>query len=160
MQNTVQSESYGEIVYDENFWTGKKQITFNGEALEKVSRKEFRTSNGEPVLVKGSFLTGVKLAVGNELITVMPTVKWYEVVLAVIPFIFIMIWGNSVALCRIIPVVGGAIGGAISGALSALSLFFMRSVKPLWLKLLIGAIFIAATFGVCCGIGYVIISLL
>ena len=160
MQNVVQNEKYGEIVYDENFWTGRKSITFNGEALERVSRKEFRTKSGEQVLVKGSFLTGVKLDIGGEAITVMSTVKWYEILLAIIPFILIMVWGNTVALVRIVPVVGGAIGGGISGLFSATSLCLMRSVKPLWLKILIGVIFIGVTFGVCCGIGIVIVSLI
>ncbi|MDE6850413.1 MAG: hypothetical protein K2J54_03710, partial [Clostridia bacterium] len=160
MKNIVQNEQYGEIVYEESFWTGSKNITVNGEALEKVSRKEFRTASGEQVLVKGNFLTGVKLAVGSDLITITPNVTWYEILFAVLPFVLIMVWGNTVALCRIVPVVGGAIGGAISAALGAVSLFLMRSVKPLWLKLIIGVAMLGATFGICCGIGYAIVGIL
>lgn len=160
MENTVHSEKFGEIVYDENFWTGKKKITINGEELEKVSRKEFKTKSGEQVLIKGNFVFGAKLEIGGETVQVIPTVKWYEIVLAIIPFLLIMIWGNSVPLVRLVPVVGGAIGGGISGLFSAASLCLMKSVKPLWLKILIGVIFIGVTFGVCCGIGIVIVSLL
>lgn len=158
MKTIVQNEKYGEVIYEESFWTGGKKITVNGETLEKISRKEFRTQSGEQVLVRGSFLTGVKLAFGSDLLSVTPTVTWYEIVLAVLPFILIMVWGNTVALCRIVPVVGGAIGGAISAALGVLSLFFMRSVKSVWLKIVIGIIAIAATFGICCGIGYAIVD--
>ncbi len=160
MKNVVQSENYGEIVYEENFWTSSRKICFNGEALEKVTRKEFRTQSGEQVYVKGSFLTGVKLNVGGGEITVTPTIKWYEAALALLPFILIMVWGNVVALCKIVPVVGGVIGGAISGLTSVASLFFMRSVKPVWLKIVIGLVFVAATFGICCGIGFAIVSAL
>ncbi len=160
MQNIVQNEKFGEIIYDENFWTGKKKLTINGEELEKVSRKEFKTKSGEQVTIKGNFVIGAKLIIGGEAVTIMPTVKWYEILLAIIPLILIIVWGNSVALCRIVPVVGGAIGGAISGLCSAASLCFMKSVKQLWLKILIGVVFIVVSFGVCCGIGCIIVSLI
>ena len=65
MENTVHNEKLGEIVYDENFWTGRKKITINGEELEKVSRKEFKTKSGEQVLIKGNFITGAKLDIGG-----------------------------------------------------------------------------------------------
>lgn len=158
MKNVVNDESLGEITYEESFVTGGKKINVNGEQLEKVSRKEFKNANGDSFLVKGSFLTGVKLVSGDKTVTVTPTVTWYEILLAVLPFILIMVWGNTVALCRIIPVVGGAIGGAISGGLCVISLFCMWCVKPFWTKLLIGVAFVAITFGVCCGIGFAIIG--
>ena len=48
--------------------------------------------------------------------------KWYEYILALIIPIFVLTWGNSVYLCSIFPIVGGAIGGAIS----ALAMIFFR----------------------------------
>ncbi|MCM1546441.1 MAG: hypothetical protein NC033_05335 [Clostridiales bacterium] len=160
MKSTVQSETLGEIVYEENFWTGGKKITVNGTPLERVSKKEFKTADGGQALVQGNFFTGAKLVLGDVQTVLIPTIKWYEIVLAVLPFVLIMVWGNSVALCRIVPVIGGAIGGGISGGLSVLGLFFMRSAKPVWLKILIGLAAIGLTFGICCGIGYAVLSAL
>ncbi len=160
MKNVVNNEKIGEIVYEESFWTGSKKLSVNGTPLEKTDKREFKTADGVSVFVKGNFLTGVKLNFGGEDITVTPTVKWYEIVMAVLPFILIMVWGNTVALCKIVPVVGGAIGGAVSGVFAVLSLFLMRSVKPVWLKILIGLAVTAATFGVCCGLGYAIVGII
>lgn len=158
MKQTIQHEKYGEILYNENFWTGKKSLSMNGVPLTKISKKEFQTANGVTGTVTGSFLSGACLSIGGETIRLTPKITWYEIVLCLLPFILIMIWGNVVELCLIVPVVGGAIGGAISGMLSVVSLFVMRSVKPVWAKILIGIGFVGATFGICCGIGFAIIS--
>ena len=32
-----------------------------------------------------------------------PRPAWYDYVLAIIPFILVLVWGNSVYLCTIIP---------------------------------------------------------
>lgn len=158
MKQTIQHEKYGEILYNENFWTGKKSLSMNGAPLTKISKKEFQTANGVTGTITGSFLLGACLSIEGETIRLTPKITWYEIVLCILPFILIMIWGNVVALCQIVPVVGGAIGGAISGMLSVVSLFVMRSVKPVWAKILIGIGFVGATFGICCGIGFAIIS--
>lgn len=158
MKQTIQHEKYGEILYNENFWTGKKSLSMNGAPLTKISKKEFQTANGVTGTITGSFLLGACLSIEGETIRLTPKITWYEIVLCLLPFILIMIWGNVVELCLIVPVVGGAIGGAISGMLSVVSLFVMRSVKPVWAKILIGIGFVGATFGICCGIGFAIIS--
>lgn len=159
MKETIQHEKYGEILYDENFWTGRKELSINGVQLKRISRKEFQMDNGTKATVKGSFLFGAKLAVENDTIQLTPTIKWYEITLCILPFLLVMIWGNVPALCEIIPVVGGAIGGFISALLSFVGLFFMRSVKPIWAKLLIALATLAVTFGICCGIGIAIVAL-
>lgn len=51
---------------------------------------------------------------------------------------FIIAWGNSIPLCRIFPIVGGAIGGAIGGIFLALSFYLMVKVKKPIYKVLIG----------------------
>ncbi len=158
MKQTIQHERYGEILYSENFWTGRKSLSFNGVPLTRISRKEFQTENDGTGTIKGSFLTGAYLSINGENIQLTPKIKWYEIVLCLLPFILIMVWGNSVALCKIVPVVGGAIGGGLSALLSFTGLFFMRSVKPVWAKILIALAAIGVTFGVCCGIGYAIVG--
>ena len=160
MKKVVQSEKYGEITYNENFWIGRKSVDVNGAPLKKLDKKTFETADGERVTVKGNYLYGVKLLIGADTIDIMPTVKWYEIVLALLPFIFVMVWGNSVALCRVVPVVGGAIGGLISGLMAAVSLLAMRSIKSVWGKIGIAAVALGVTFGICAGIGHAILAAL
>ena len=152
MKSTVQNETWGEIVYSESFWTGKKEIFINGTQLKKINKNTFSYENGETqetVMLHGSFLKGTTVGIGGELISMTPPATWYEWMLSILPFTIIMIWGNVPALCAIIPVVGGAIGGAISGALGALSMILMKSLKNAWQKVLVGLAMIAATFLVC-----------
>lgn len=158
MKQVVQHETIGEIVYEESAWTGKKTLTINGEQLQKKDKTTFVTNSGEQVALNGNFLKGASITVGGETIQIIPAVKWYEVVLSILPFLLIMIWGNVVELCLIVPVVGGAIGGLISGVFSVSNLIIIKRVDKIWLKVLISLGMLAATFGICCGIGYAIIS--
>lgn len=160
MKTIVQHETYGTIEFEESFWTGKKNLTINGERLTKTAKNLFQTANGESVTLTGSYLKGSKITLGGETVALTPAVKWYEIVLSILPFILVMVWGNSVALCQILPVVGGAIGGAISGALSFLNVFIIKGVKSIFLKILISIVILGITFGICAGIGAAIISAL
>ena len=137
MKEFVQHPIYGEIVYNESFLTGKKTLTINGVDAQPVSKNEF-TVEGKKVVIVGSHLMGIKILINNVAIEVSPKPKWYEIVFAVLPLIFLLTWGNSVALCSIFPVVGGAIGGALGGIGSITSLFLMKNAKSLIAKLLIG----------------------
>lgn len=158
MKQVVQNEKLGEIVYEESFWTGKKTVSVNGSQLEKISKNTFKTPDGETVELKGNFFQGATLNVESESVRVTPPIKWYEIVLSVLPFILIMIWGNSVALCKIIPVVGGAIGGLVSGLMCVLNCFVIKRINKIYLKILISLAVLIATFGICCGIGYAIVA--
>ena len=98
-------------------------------------------------------VTGVKLVTDAEEIVLLPPPTWYEIVFTAIAFGLIFVWGNSVALCSILPLVGGAIGGAIIGAGVVVNLMLMRRAKSVGKKLLIGLAIFAATFFVCLLIG-------
>ena len=41
MRNITKHEVYGEIIYDESFWTGKKEVYINGVKLAKVDKKTY-----------------------------------------------------------------------------------------------------------------------
>ena len=137
MKEVIQHSALGEIVYEESFWTGKKTLTINGVEATRLNKKEFLI-NGEKALLKGSLYAGVKLCLGGEEIVLIPSSKWYELVLAVLPFSFLLTWGNSPTLCAVFPVVGGAIGGALGGLGGCYSLLMMKRSKSVAKKLLIG----------------------
>ena len=158
MRVVVQHESLGEIIYEESFWTGKKKLFIGGEELTKISKKTFQTNDGQILTLKGSYLSGVTLESNDIQVKLTPTVKWYEIVLSILPFILIMVWGNSVTLCTIIPVVGGAIGGAISGVAAVLNLFVIKGVNKVWLKILISVGVLILTFLICFLIALAIIA--
>lgn len=159
MREVIQHPVYGEIIYDESIWTGKKTLTVNGVNATKISKKEFAL-NEKRFTLKGSYISGVSLCVDDEAIELSPKTTWYEIALAIIPFLFLIIWGNSVALCAIFPVIGGAIGGALGGVAIVVSLFFMKKQKSPILKVLIGAAVIAATIFVAYIIALGILQLL
>ncbi|MBQ8746426.1 MAG: hypothetical protein IJZ08_00990 [Clostridia bacterium] len=137
MKEIVYHSIYGEIVYTENIWTGKKHLTANGADVPAVSKKEFLLG-GEKAIVKGSMFLGISLCLPNETIQISPKTKWYEIVLSGLPLAFLMAWGNSPALCAVFPVVGGAIGGALGGLLSSWSLLLIKKIESIALKILTG----------------------
>lgn len=152
MQVTINHNFFGTITYTESFWTGKKEIMIGQIPLVKQSKNTFLLPGGDPnaiVTVKGNFLTGVSLVWGNETIPMTPAAKWYEWVLALLPLIFICVWGNSVPLCMIFPIVGGALGGAIGGVAFVCGLLFMKKTERIAYKLLIGLGVFAAAVLLC-----------
>ncbi len=128
---------YGEIVYDESIWTSKKTLTVNGVQAQPLSKKEF-LANGKKVCLNGNVYTGVSLYIDNQAIQLSPKPKWYELILALLPIFFLLTWGNSVFLCAIFPVVGGALGGALGAAGGLTSLYFMKKQASPLTKVLIG----------------------
>lgn len=149
MKTTTENTILGDIVYDENIWTGKKVITVNGEQLAKIDKKTFRLPDARYVTVKGNLFFDASLIVDGQKITIAPPMKWYEYILALIIPIFVLTWGNSVYLCSIFPIVGGAIGGAISALAMIFSAVVMRKVSKPIFKILIGLGFFVATLMVC-----------
>ena len=137
MKEFVQHPIYGEIVYNESLWTGKKTLTINGVCAQPVSKKEF-TVEGKKVVIIGSSLMGLKLQIDTDIVEITQNPKWYEIVFAVLPLIFLLTWGNSAVLCSIFPVVGGALGGALGSIGSITSLSLMKNAKSLLTKLIIG----------------------
>lgn len=144
MKLVVNHPTYGEIVYDENIWNGKKTLQVNGVNCFAMGKKEFMV-NDQKAYLNGNLYMGITLSVGQDVIVISPRPAWYEIVLAILPLLFLLTWGNSPALCAIFPVVGGAIGGALGGAGSMLSLILMKNAKPIGKKLLIGVSIFVAT---------------
>ena len=133
----TQHQSYGEIIYKESFWTGKKSLTINGVDAQPVSKKEFVLEE-KRIIIKGNYLTGIVLHLDGDTVRISEQTKWYEFILSIIPFIFLLTWGNNATLCSIFPVVGGALGGAIGGIGLITSLFLMKKTKAPIVKVLIG----------------------
>lgn len=163
MKKIFSHSKYGNITYNETFWLGKKSISVKGRQLNKIDKVTFSGKlNGSEedvyVTVKGNILKGVKLNIDNEEIEIYPKLKPYEIIMALIPFILILIWGNSNALCSLVPVVGGMIGGGISGLFSALMVVFLRKVDKLYLKIAICVVITLITFLICFLIGLGIIA--
>lgn len=157
MKSKVIHPVYGEIVYDENFWTGSKSLYVNGVKLNKISKNTFGDqSDFAPICwtVSGNVISGVKVIVNGETIEVDKKPAWYDIVLSSLIFILIMIWGNSVALCSIVPVVGGGIGGAISGFMLATNLIIIKQQSSILKKILITLGMMAATFVICMLAGF------
>lgn len=162
MKKSVTHPIYGIITYEENIWSGKKTVSVNGNVLQKTGKNTFLFMNGETgvaVTLRGSVLTGVTLQIQNEQISVIAKPAWYEWILAVLPLALNLIWGNSVALCSIIPVVGGAVGGALGGAAMVICMGMMRE-KTVGGKLLTALVTVLATFAAGAVLGYLILSMM
>ncbi len=159
MKNTIKHDTLGEIVYQENPWTGKKDISINGTPLTKKTKNTFSTQDGQEAVVTGNYMSGAKLTIGNDTVEVVPATKWYEYVLSILPFILILVWGNVVALCEIVPVVGGFVGGLISAVISILNLFIIKNVKQVWLKIIISIVALGLAFLLCYLVALAILSM-
>ena len=157
MVELINHPTLGEIVYMESFWIGRKTLRVNGEYAVAVSKKEFLI-NGERATVKGSYYTGISILYNGEAIEITPKPKWYEFVLALIPILFLLTWGNSPTLCAIFPVVGGALGGLLGATFGILSLALMKKTEKTAFKVLIGvglavlAILIACVLAIIFGV--------
>ncbi len=137
MKESIRHPLYGEIIYTESFWSGKKTLTVNGVDAQRISKKEYLI-NEKRAILKGNYYTGACLYIDGELIQLTPKSTWYEIILSILPLVFLLTWGNSPALCAIFPVIGGAIGGFLAGGAFVASLLFMRRAKSPMSKIFIG----------------------
>lgn len=146
MKASVRHILYGKIEYDENFWTGKRELTIRGRKMEKTGRNTFKSPLGKEYRIQGSFLTGATLCVGKSNIQLSAPCKWYEIFCSVLIALFVVIWGNVPALFVILPMVGGAIGGGIAGLGAVTNLFLMKRTKNgvgkflVWLGMFLGTV--------------------
>ena len=79
MKVTAQHNVYGQIDYEEDFWTGKKSLTINGTKLQKQNKNTFVwNQEGEALLcrIKGNFITGSKLEIGQDTVELTPAAAW------------------------------------------------------------------------------------
>ena len=159
MKTVVNVENFGQLEYCESFWTGKKSLSVNGSPLEKSSKNTFRLSEGQYITLEGNFIKGSSVTIEGQKIVLTPAVKWYEIVLPVLSFILVLVWGNSQQLYNIFPVVGGGLGGFLGALFGFCNVVIIKGVKNVFLKILISLGMLVATFLVCGAIGYVILSL-
>lgn len=160
MQKVIQHPTCGRIVYDENIWTGKKSLTVDGRAWQKKDKTTFLFQEGENILVatlKGSVLTGVTLSIQGERIAIVPKPSVLDWILALLPFLVNIVWSNSVELCSIIPVVGGALGGALNGVAIVIGMNMIREKRGIQ-KLLTGLLVLVVAFAVCALLGFVMLA--
>lgn len=152
MKATVHHVGYGLIEYDESFWSGKKNIRIDNKPLTKKARNLY-VANGEDgeleCRVRGSFLFGASLQIGEDVILITEHCKWYEMFLSMLICVFVLTWGNVPGLSKIFPIIGGAMGGAISGAAMCGSLVLMKMQRNVFIKLLIWLGIFAGTVAVC-----------
>ena len=152
MKRIIEHTLYGQIAYNENIWTGKRDISINGIKLMKEKKNMYVYDTGEEkikVAVQGNVYTGICLKIGEETVEVEQKATWYETACSISVFVLIMVWGNSSYLCSIVPIVGGAIGGAVSGAMGFTNLLLMKACKNVALKLAVWAAMLIATLIVC-----------
>ena len=131
MQITHSHPTYGLITYDESFWTGKKTILFDGIPLVKKNKTTFEvpateTTPALTVIVSGNYISGLKLTIGEEVVTLSEKPRWYDYVLGILPGVMLYLF-----------IIQGAIGGGLAGMLGVCGTFLMKSRPNIGQKLLI-----------------------
>ena len=126
MKTTIHHPTYGFITYEESAWTGKKIITIGGVTLVKIKKNVFQYTPmlGDPfatapegeestplpstvtVTVKGNYIGGVSLVIGEETIPLTIKASVLDITLGVIPAALFLIF-----------ILGGALGGALSAVI-------------------------------------------
>ena len=160
MRDSIQTEKYGEIVIDENMWTGSKKVFVNGVRFNKVNKKTFVGSIGGAAvtaLVTGSSFTGIVIELDGTKYRVSASPKWYDFLITLIWIPLYLIWANS-ALCAILPVAGGALGGAVSGLMAGIALVYAKRQKSIGVKLAISLGAFVAAVAVNFGIAMLILN--
>ena len=72
-----------ELVYCENFFTGKKTITYDDERIESLDNKTFKVSE-EVIKVEGNVLRGQKMSIFGGSVELYRGLYAYEIVFAIL----------------------------------------------------------------------------
>lgn len=146
---TIRHDSYGEISYEESFWSGKKVISIGGQELVKEGKNVFHYDTGEQMIrvtVKGTYWYGAYLVIDGNVVVISRKPTWYEILFSALIYGLMSAWGNSPYLCSIVPVVGGAIGGMIWGVMIVVNLWAMRAMDSILKKIAVWLGMLVATF--------------
>ncbi len=132
---------YGEIVYEEELFGGRKKVILNGTEMVKESGRTFVCPYGDEEIrgkLKGNILTGVRLKIEDDYIVLVKLAKWYEILLSVLIPVIIFAAGN-----RILPLFDGAIFGGFTALVSAVAMFpsliLMKKMNHIGLKIFVWA---------------------
>lgn len=125
---TCVSEKYGPISYEESIWTGKRKIIVNGILLKKEKKKIYTYCDGDRFIyveVIGSILTGIKLKIGEEKLTLLKETMFYEYFMMISPLIpgIIFLTDNYLIRQTSNPILNSALIGGFKGALVGASVF-------------------------------------
>ena len=146
MKTTIHHPTYGFITYEESAWTGKKIITIGGVTLVKIKKNVFQYTPmlGDPfatapegeestplpstvtVTVKGNYIGGVSLVIGEETIPLTIKASALDITLGVIPAVLFFIF-----------ILSGALGGALSAAIGMGLVILLKNCTKTIYKILI-----------------------
>ena len=121
-----------ELCFKEEFWTGKKTITYNGVLLKKIKRNVYEYKDGEiteQFEVKGNQLFGISIKMFGQVVEVARKASALELVLMFMVFVPCLLFG--------------AIGGFFGAVLGVITLTIIRKLDKWWLKLIVGLEFMA-----------------
>lgn len=151
MKRTIHHPAYGAITCEENIWSGKKSVKIDNICLEKRKKNIYLWIHDditEDVMLKGSFVAGLFLIIGQERITIVPKPNILDYFLSFLPFMLILLWDYVPALYTIMPIAGGGIGGGVGAAASIIALAKMRE-KTLVRKLMITLLCTISAWVIC-----------
>ena len=160
MKQVIQNEKYGTIEFTEGNLIGTRTLSINGESLSKKSNKKFQMNDGTIVDIKGSVFTGIKLHINDDEIKVTNSGTWYELAILIAGFVFLMVWSNSVALCSIIPMIGGAIGGILYAIAAVAGFSFSVKQKSPLIKAAISLCSVVIGLILCTIVGFLVVMAL
>lgn len=103
-------------VFEEKFWTGKKELVVDGYATVPSGKGTFVTVNGEMLNLTGNVFTGRNLEWQNGTVIKLYRLKWFEVLLTLFPFT-LLFFG----------ILGGGFSTAVAITAALLSAFFNLS---------------------------------
>ncbi len=144
MKSVILTEKYGEIIFDENFWTGSRKVFVNGVQLKKMNKKTFVGEIGgvqTTAVITGGFLSGAIIDINGEKYRLTESAKWYDYVFAFMWVAVYIVLSVTPAFYTMVPIVGGALGGAIAGIGAALSLYTIKPMKNIAAKFAVSLAF-------------------
>lgn len=135
MKKTINNEKTlnKTLEFDENVWTGKRSIKYDGVELTKIKRNIYEYRNGDQVeqfKITGNQFAGISVNMFNNEVMVERKLTWYEILLSILVF----------APC----VLFGLIGGIFGGLLGATNLILIKQFDKWYIKVIASIAFLIA----------------
>ncbi len=131
------------LSFEENFWTGKRTIIYDGTPLKKTGRATFEYKKEEiteQFVVNGNQAIGTSISMFGEKIELVRKPYWYEAVLSILSFVaslIIVVVGASLGMLGFgLSTLFGALCGAFGGAFAFTSITLSRKIPQVWLRIL------------------------
>lgn len=157
-------DNLGEFKVEKTNIFTKYKYYINDIEAQQIGKNTYSvTIDGKEIRIyfDGNAFKGHYVSIDGHIFQILKGLPWYCIALSVIALAIPLVFGNIRYFSEHgFYILGGALGGAIGGVIMSLSIALSFYIEKWWARLLISLGSVILSFGICYGIGNLLVLLM